>query len=96
MSTKFVWLLAGILLFHSAGLAARERDSALEHAKKLLARTILIDGHNDLPWAIRNDQQARGMVEKYDLLGTAPGQTDFRRLAEGRVGGQFWSVYIPG
>ena len=58
--------------------------------------SLLIDGHNDLPWAIRNDQQARGVVEKYDLLGTAPGQTDFRRLAQGGIGGQFWSVYIPG
>jgi membrane dipeptidase len=25
-----------------------------------------------------------------------PGQTDLARLRQGRVGGQFWSVFIPG
>ena len=35
-------------------------------------------------------------VEAYDLRGRVSGQTDLRRLREGHVGGQFWSVYIPG
>ena len=80
----------------SSASAADKPDPALEHAKKLLSRTLLIDGHNDLPWAIRTDKQAPGDVGHYDLRGKVTGQTDLARLREGRVGAQFWSVYIPG
>jgi membrane dipeptidase len=71
-------------------------DAALAHAKDLLSRHILIDGHNDLPWAIREAKAAPGDVAAYDLRTKAPGQTDIPRLKAGRVGGQFWSVYVPG
>ena len=70
--------------------------AALRHARRLLARHPLIDGHNDLPWTIRNDARARGDVAAYDLRRPARGQTDLARLRAGGVGGQFWSVYIPG
>src|SRR5205085_414089 len=56
----------------------------------------LVDGHNDLPWAIR---EAKGMtrdVEAYDLRRRTPKHTDLERLRKGMLGGQFWSVYIPG
>jgi membrane dipeptidase len=60
----------------------------------MLSRFPLIDGHNDLPWVIR---------EKFDrdpagarLTGHVSGaDTDIPRLVEGGVGGQFWSVYVP-
>ena len=71
------------------------QDAALEHARKLLQDSILIDGHNDLPWALRSDKKARGDVAAYDLRHRTSGQTDLGRLREGGVGGQFWSVYIP-
>ncbi|MFL6578562.1 MAG: dipeptidase [Povalibacter sp.] len=77
-------------------LAADKPDPALAHAKDLLKKIILIDGHNDLPWAIREDKQVAGAVELYDLRGKVGGQTDIARLREGGVGGQFWSVYTPG
>jgi membrane dipeptidase len=86
-------LLFLLLLFYPASAAAD--DANLARARKLLQTTILIDGHNDLPWVIREDKQARGDVEKYDLRG-APGDTDLPRLRAGGVGGQFWSVFIPG
>jgi membrane dipeptidase len=35
-------------------------------------------------------------VASYDLRRPARGQTDLARLRAGGVGGQFWSVYIPG
>ncbi len=72
-------------------------DDALEHAKQVLDRSILFDGHNDLPWAIHEHKAAPGDVAAYDIRGRAPaeGQTDIPRLREGRVGAQFWSVYIP-
>jgi membrane dipeptidase len=73
-------------------------DPALERAKRLLDRVILFDGHNDLPWAIREYEAAPGDVAAYDITGNAPedGQTDLPRLRQGRVSAQFWSVYTPG
>ena len=70
--------------------------AALRHARRLLARHPVIDGHNDLPWTIRNDPKARGDVAAYDLRRPTRGDTDLARLRQGGVGGQFWSVYIPG
>ncbi len=73
-------------------------DSALARAERLAAEGIIFDGHNDLPWAIRNYAPAPMDVDAYDLRARAPGtgQTDIPRLKEGGVGAQFWSVYIPG
>ena len=72
------------------------RASELAGAHKLLHQSILVDGHNDLPWAIRQDKKAPGDVVAYDLRGKVSGQTDLKRLKDGGVGAQFWSVYVPG
>ena len=66
----------------------------LAHARELLRRHILIDGHNDLPWAIHTADAPDDLVA-YDLRKRTPGQTDLPRLRRGGVGGQFWSVYVP-
>jgi membrane dipeptidase len=59
-------------------------------ARDLLSRFPLIDGHNDLPWTLR-DRTAPA-----DLAGPVEGtHTDLPRLAAGGVGAQFWSVYVP-
>jgi membrane dipeptidase len=76
--------------------ASGQSDRALERAKKLLRSTPLIDGHNDLPWAIRERKEAPRDVAAYDLRKTTEGHTDLDRLAKGHVGAQFWSIYIPG
>lgn len=91
-----VWIFCGVLAVPSSSLAAG--DPALERAQRLLERTILVDGHNDLPWAIREYEAAPGDVAAYDITGRAPedGQTDLPRLRQGRVSAQFWSVYTPG
>lgn len=84
-------------LFVSVSTAARAADeAALAHARKLLRSAILVDGHNDLPWAVRTNKAAPGDVAAYDLRTTTSGQTDLARLKLGGVGAQFWSVYIPG
>jgi membrane dipeptidase len=75
---------------------AQSADSALEHARKLLRSTPLIDGHNDLPWEIRTFKAAPRDVAAYDLRTPTPKQTDLARLKEGEVGAQFWSIYVPG
>jgi len=71
-------------------------DQYLARAKRILRQTPLIDGHNDLPWRIREDSVARGNVDAYDLRLRTPGHTDLDRLKKGMVGAQFWSVYTPG
>jgi len=71
-------------------------EAALAHAKALLSFTPLVDGHNDLPWAIRESKTAPRDVDAYDLRKTTPHQTDLARMNAGKLGGQFWSVYIPG
>jgi len=76
--------------------SARADDPYLARAKRILKQTPLIDGHNDLPWRIREDSVARGNVDSYDLRKHTPGHTDLDRLRKGMVGAQFWSVYIPG
>ncbi|PYP42529.1 MAG: membrane dipeptidase [Gemmatimonadetes bacterium] len=82
----------------AAPLAAQTpgADSALALARRVLRTTPLVDGHNDLPWRIREDSVAPGDVEAYDLRKKAPGMTDIARLRAGMVGAQFWSIYIPG
>jgi len=88
-------LLAILLLAVPPGLRGDD-DPALEHARVLLREAVLIDGHNDLPWAIRTWKKGPRDVEAYDLRGRTGGDTDIERLRAGGVGGQFWSVYIPG
>jgi len=79
-----------------AQTTAAPNDRYLARAKRILKETPLIDGHNDLPWRIREDTIARGNVDAYDLRTHTPGQTDLDRLRKGMIGAQFWSVYTPG
>jgi membrane dipeptidase len=65
----------------------------------MLGRFPLIDGHNDLPWALRERARQDGAdVSRvvFDLEAPAAGlHTDLPRLAAGGIGAQFWSVYVP-
>jgi len=83
-------LLSAVL---TPGLAAQ--DAHLDKVRRVLSETPLIDGHNDLPWAIRENGAAPRDVVAYDLRAPTPGHTDLERLRRGMVGGQFWSVYVP-
>jgi membrane dipeptidase len=68
--------------------------TALERARALLAQHPIVDGHNDLPFEVRE-------IAFYDLAAYDVGErqkkthTDLPRLIEGGVGAQFWSVYVP-
>ncbi len=56
--------------------------------------TPVLDGHNDLPWALR--EHCGYDLTQVDLAGGAPAvHTDLPRLREGGVAGQFWSVFVP-
>ena len=90
---------AGLLIVSSLLLTSAveaQNDAAMERARRLLKSAPIIDGHNDLPWEVRTFAQAPGDVSAYDLTKRTPGHTDLARLKEGGVGGQFWSIYIPG
>ncbi len=86
---------------------ARPGDAALAaRVDRVLTDTPLIDGHNDLPWEIRERFGHAGGVdlsvstanlppkmEDGDIA--SPLMTDIPRLRRGHVGAQFWSVWIP-
>jgi membrane dipeptidase len=63
-------------------------------ARDLLRRFPIMDGHNDLPWVLR--EHAELGIDSADLAAQVKGtHTDLPRLALGGVGAQFWSVYVP-
>jgi len=77
-----------------SGQADDEKHSrAMQHALEILDVAPIADGHNDLPWVIR--EKARGNVWQWDIAGHVESDTDIPRLREGKVGTQFWSVYVP-
>ncbi|KAA1476817.1 hypothetical protein DENSPDRAFT_843909 [Dentipellis sp. KUC8613] len=64
-----------------------------EAALKILDTAPVIDGHIDLPWLVRLRFANNGSA--VDLDQPTVGHLDIPRLREGKVGGFFWSVYIP-
>jgi membrane dipeptidase len=68
--------------------------TSLDRARAVLAAYPIVDGHNDLAFALRESVDYD--LDRYDLTTRQTlTQTDFVRLVEGGVGGQFWSVYVP-
>ncbi|MET8540863.1 dipeptidase [Kitasatospora sp. NPDC004799] len=72
-----------------------DSPTSLDRARALLRTAPVVDGHNDLPWAMR--EQAGYDLGALDLAADQSDRlhTDLARLAEGGVGAQFWSVYVP-
>ncbi|WP_393058502.1 dipeptidase [Streptomyces sp. LN549] len=66
----------------------------LDRARELLAEYPVVDGHNDLPWALR--EQVNYDLDARDIATdqSAHLHTDIPRLRAGGVGAQFWSVYV--
>ena len=94
-------LLLVMLLASSLATAA---DTTIEvRVHRVLERTPLVDGHNDLPWEIR--ERFASDLSRFDLGASTlalpgppkspPLMTDIPRLRQGQVGGQFWSVFVP-
>lgn len=86
-----------------APMAAWGADDYRHRVDQVLLRTPLIDGHNDLPWEIRDrfKSDLAAVDLKFDTThlpfpeGASALMTDIPRLRAGDVGGQFWSVWIP-
>ena len=87
-------LLAASMLALAVPAAAQDGEARV---REILRTTPLIDGHNDLPWALRetygNDPHAVDLATNLDASTAL--HTDIPRLRAGGVGGQFWSVYVP-
>lgn len=87
------------LLTCAAPLAAKSPE---ETAAAALKAAPVWDGHNDVPEQLRG--RRGNMIAGFDFNdtrsepdgkgGTSPMHTDFPRLAQGKVGAQFWSVYV--
>ena len=94
-------LLACIALLAAAGAvhvsaqpAATAAAAVPAKLDAVLKKAPVIDGHNDLPWEMR--QRAKYDFTLIDVAKPQPQlMTDIPRLRAGRVGGQFWSVYVP-
>ena len=60
----------------------------------VLERHPVLDGHNDLAWALREagslDPAKTDIAARVEFT-----HTDLPRLAKGGVGAQFWSVFVP-
>ena len=91
--------LAAVALFVAAPLAAQTPE---EVAAAALEAAPVWDGHNDVPIQLR--ERRGNLIAEFDFNdtraepdgkgGTKPMHTDFNRLAQGKVGAQFWSVYV--
>ena len=92
---RFILLVPAVLL--ASPLSAQAPEAVAEAA---LRAAPVWDGHNDLPIQLR--ARFGNVIGDFDFADTSEvvdeeGQhmhTDFARLAEGRVGAQFWSVYV--
>ena len=99
--SKRAWISLAVVVALLCGAATAATDA--ERVERVLAQTPLIDGHNDLPWEIR--ERFSGDLSKIDLSAATVGlpapaeaaalMTDIPRLRAGGVGGQFWSVCVP-
>ena len=85
------------MLLSSAAVAQPIDPKVQARIDRILKKTPLIDGHNDLAEQLREHYQmsVEGLASSADRRQPHPLMTDMARLHEGRVGAQFWSVYIP-
>lgn len=82
------------LLFAPLALADDPLPPVSERAKAVHASGFVFDGHNDLPWRLRQDgDMTFTTLDVGKRLDS--GQTDIPRAKAGGLKAQFWSVYIP-
>ncbi|KAJ3281917.1 dipeptidase 1 (renal) [Borealophlyctis nickersoniae] len=102
LTAAFITLLAGSYLFcnHVMGAGSGLWESKLDdsdylgRAQRIMERVPVIDGHNDLP--IKLQFYEKGQINHLNLTNLpSTYNTDITRLREGRMGGVFWSAFIP-
>jgi membrane dipeptidase len=97
MTAKAPFLLAAAILLSSPAMAQKIEPNVQARIDRILKGTPLIDGHNDLPEQLRENYNlgVEGLASGTDRRPGHPLMTDMARLHQGRLGAQFWSVYIP-
>src|SRR5258705_7700946 len=96
---KTALLLATTLAAMAASASAQQIDPKVKaRIDRILKATPLIDGHNDIAEQLAESYKRNidGLARGTDQRQPHPLMTDMARLRQGRVGGQFWSVYIHG
>jgi len=91
-------ILLAALLLPTAATAQSIDPRVKARIDRILKKTPLIDGHNDIAEALQEnrDFSVANLASGTDKWPEHPLMTDMARLHAGRVGGQFWSVYIDG
>jgi membrane dipeptidase len=102
---QFRWtiIITSLIALLSTAQNSSSSDPAFAtRVERILTETPLIDGHNDLPEQIQ--ERWKGSLTAFDLLSNTskilaadgtPLMTDIPRLRASRLGGQFWSVWVP-
>ncbi len=94
MTTPRLLALALSLPLMTPAIAIAQTPAETARIERILKRTPLIDGHND--WAEALAEKAGDARWTMDLKRLDPKNydTDIERLRKGKIGGQFWSVYV--
>lgn len=88
------WLVGRARADDQEASADRGKIVVTPEAARLHAEAIVVDGHNDLPWNIR--ERGSSTFEKLDISQPqAEMHTDIPRLRQGGLDVQFWSVWVP-
>src|ERR1700740_1095928 len=97
MTAKATLLIAAAMLMSSPTTAQSIDPKVQARIDRILKTTPLIDGHNDIAEQLRENYglKVEGLASGTDQWKPKPLMTDMARLHQGRVGAQFWSVYIP-
>ena len=95
---RFDLLTAAVFMFGIGTIPAEEiarpKVVLTPEAAAIHAEGMLFDGHNDLPWEIR--EKGNSSFENLDISKPQPTlHTDIDRLRSGGVKAQFWSVFVP-
>lgn len=95
--SAWLTLILALSLSGAAPVQAAD-DAALARARAVLTRSPVIDGHNDVPWKVRDAR--RNSLAGFDFANMSGEDaklfhSDLPRLKAGGIGGVFWSVYVP-
>jgi len=91
-------MLAAAMVIATPATAQQMDPKVQARIDRILKATPLIDGHNDIAEQLAENykRDISGLASGTDQRQPSPLMTDMARLHQGRVGGQFWSVYIDG
>ncbi len=82
-----------LMLVQSVYAQEKPKMEISEEAMEIHMSGMLFDGHNDLPWAMR--EKANSSFDKIDIAQPTEFHTDIPRLRAGGLKAQFWSVFVP-